>query len=789
MTVFNLRQNLTQGLKGELELDDQLQLLNNLQQTSLADFMQIYEALKLTQSESCPDDYTSAIDICGTGGSSLPRFNTSTVVSFVLAAAGVKIAKHGNYAAGGRAGSLDLLEALEINPLLTQPVNLELFNNDNLVFLPARHYFPALRHFAEARRLFGKPTVFNILGPLLSPANVKKQVIGTAFIEHIDLIARTCQLIGREKVYIVRGDDGLDEVTLTGETSLTIVTPTEINSKKISPEDFGILPSGFEEIRGGTAVENAQIAIGILENRCKTRHVDLVLINAALALHLIGKVPDLKAGYKFALEVLQSGKPLKVLEAFQQASKPSILLELASAAKKTFQKIINGQTFDQLKDAALQIQPTRNFAASLRSKAVPRIIAEIKFASPSSGDLLSPSVDPQGLAKSYQQNGAVAISCVTESSKFKGDLAFLKKIKAAVDLPILAKDFITEPEQVLAVRLAGADAILLIAALLTESQLADLIILAQEIGLHVLCEVHDERDLQKALASGATNIGINNRNLHNFQLDLKTTANLLPKIPKHCLVVSESGFSEPSELQNYIGQVNAFLIGTELVKSPDPGQKLSSLIQGCHVYNEKLLKICGVRSLEVAEFCNQLAIPFVGLNFVPTSRRYLADLELARKIRNQITNCRVVGVFMDQDPEFINRLVSELNLDYIQLSGSEPVSHLASFNRPIIKTLHLVNESDLEKVDQYAAHVDYLLIDSAQPGSGQQANLELLSKLKMPYILAGGINPDNATGFLQLPNLIGLDVASGVELELPTGERVIDNSKIQQLFNLVQNVT
>src|SRR3989338_7680855 len=139
-----------------------------------------------------------AIDICGTGGSGLPRINTSTISAFILAPSGINIAKHGNKAASGRFGSFDLLENMGI----------DLSNNkaENLTFLYARDYHPVMKHFAEARKEIGTPTFFNLLGPLLNPAQTKKQIIGTAFKDKMELIAETCRLIGKEKVYVVCGE-------------------------------------------------------------------------------------------------------------------------------------------------------------------------------------------------------------------------------------------------------------------------------------------------------------------------------------------------------------------------------------------------------------------------------------------------------------------------------------------------------------------------------------------------------------------------------------------------------
>ncbi len=228
-----------------------------------------------------------AIDVCGTGGSGLPRINTSTIAAFLLAKQGVGVAKHGNKAASGRFGSFDLLEKMGINFQKT-PEELEMdYKENHLAFIFARNFHPSMKFFAEARTKFGKPTIFNLLGPLINPADPKRQIIGTSFKNQMRLIAETCKALGKEKVYVVRGEDGLDEVTLCGKTSVVELNDGEIKEYEIEPADFGIERAKPEEISGGDAEKNIRIAKEILEGRCESRHKDLVGINLALALKLV----------------------------------------------------------------------------------------------------------------------------------------------------------------------------------------------------------------------------------------------------------------------------------------------------------------------------------------------------------------------------------------------------------------------------------------------------------------------------------------------------------------------
>ncbi|MFN2376818.1 MAG: indole-3-glycerol phosphate synthase TrpC [Candidatus Binatia bacterium] len=208
------------------------------------------------------------------------------------------------------------------------------------------------------------------------------------------------------------------------------------------------------------------------------------------------------------------------------------------------------------------------------------IIAEIKKASPSKG-LIRADFNPVVHAHQYTQAGARCLSVLTDGPFFQGSLADLVAVRGATALPLLRKDFMVDPYQVTEARAHGADAILLIVAALDDVQLKDLADLAGEEGLDVLVEVHDERELERALASGALFIGVNNRNLHTFETSLDTTTRLLALVPDGVTLVSESGYHSAAEIAGMedIG-VSAFLIGETLMRQADPGAALHALIAG-----------------------------------------------------------------------------------------------------------------------------------------------------------------------------------------------------------------
>jgi indole-3-glycerol phosphate synthase len=233
----------------------------------------------------------------------------------------------------------------------------------------------------------------------------------------------------------------------------------------------------------------------------------------------------------------------------------------------------------ELQTRVQDLPPTRPFwqALEARDGQGSRIITEIKKASPSAG-LIREDFDPVSIALTYERHGAAAISILTDSKFFQGDLAFLAAVRDRVQLPLLRKDFVIGAYQIYEARAWGADAALLIAAALELSELTALTALCFELGLEPLVEVHTAAELEKALACSCRLIGINNRDLHTFHTDIQTTLDLLPQIPDGYRVVSESGLGDRDTLVRLEAQgVAAFLIGESLMREPDIGVKLDAL--------------------------------------------------------------------------------------------------------------------------------------------------------------------------------------------------------------------
>ncbi len=238
------------------------------------------------------------------------------------------------------------------------------------------------------------------------------------------------------------------------------------------------------------------------------------------------------------------------------------------------------KTIDQLRMQAHHVSPPRGFVAAMQRRIEQggaAVIAEIKKASPSKG-VIRESFDPVEIAKSYQAGGASCLSVLTDHDYFQGHEDYLTMARAACSLPVIRKDFIIDPYQVMEARAIGADCILLIVAALDDQQLADLSEAARAEGMDVLVEVHDRAELERALKLDLELIGINNRNLRTFETSLETTIDLLPLIPDDCMVVTESGIHSSVDVALMRDHdVHAFLVGEAFMRADDPGQALADL--------------------------------------------------------------------------------------------------------------------------------------------------------------------------------------------------------------------
>jgi anthranilate phosphoribosyltransferase len=270
---------------------------------------------------------SEAVDICGTGGSGLPRINTSTLASLLLAHCGLKIAKHGNRAAAGRFGSFNLLESLEVPIRFDAEQAARTLESGNLAFVFAPDVHPVFRHFAPVRAKIGVPTVFNVLGPLVNPYLPERQFIGTAFADLMEVIFETGIKMGKKHLIVVRGHDGLDEISVSAPTRILEFREGKTYDYDITPEDFGIETLPFSAVRADNEEASVAIAREILAGKLHTEHYKLVAVNAAFIYSkLIEDIP-LPDAYRKMEQLILAGVAGQVLENYKATYGEPVALE------------------------------------------------------------------------------------------------------------------------------------------------------------------------------------------------------------------------------------------------------------------------------------------------------------------------------------------------------------------------------------------------------------------------------------------------------------------------------
>lgn len=262
-----------------------------------------------------------------------------------------------------------------------------------------------------------------------------------------------------------------------------------------------------------------------------------------------------------------------------------ILQRIAAHVRAELESRRHDRPVKALMERALYHEPRRGFREAL-SHPARHVIAEVKRTSPSQG-LIREDFDPVGIAACYEASGATAVSVVTEERFFEGSLLYLSEIREKVALPLLRKDFVLDPYHLVEARGFGADAVLLIAAMLDDGAMESLHAEARSLGLDVLVEVHSERELDTALRIGASMIGINNRDLRTFEVDLAVAETLLPRIPPDVLAVCESGIKDVAHVERIeAAGGRVFLVGETLMRAPDPGVKLVELLGTAAVHGQ-----------------------------------------------------------------------------------------------------------------------------------------------------------------------------------------------------------
>ncbi len=425
-----------------------------------------------------------------------------------------------------------------------------------------------------------------------------------------------------------------------------------------------------------------------------------------------------------------------------------------------------------------------------------RLIAEVKRASPSRG-VLAPHFDPVTLAQTYAAHGAAAISVLTEPHFFLGSPQYLTAIKAAVSVPVLRKDFIVDEYQVYEARAWGADAILLICAILSDEQLRHLLKVAHEQRMRCLVEVHSVEEAQRAVAAGAIIIGVNSRDLVTFHMNPNLIRELRHIIPANRVVVAESGVHSARDARRLARyDVQAMLVGESLVVAQDVPGQMRSLLAGA---NESVqVKICGLRTHVHLNAALEAGADMLGLIFYEPSHRYIQPAQVKMLLEHTCLSALaedgqhapdLVGVFVNKDADFINDVAEQVGLHFVQLHGNDAPEFCQLIKRPVIKALQLDKSEDRGKVMAYRETSWRILLDTpsnAWGGTGATHDWSLARSVAQdtPILLAGGLTTQNVAEAISQVHPWGVDVSSGVETN-----KVKDVTKIQAFIQQVRQST
>ena len=466
-----------------------------------------------------------------------------------------------------------------------------------------------------------------------------------------------------------------------------------------------------------------------------------------------------------------------------------ILDKIVEATKIRVAQEKQVETFETVKAAALALPADTGFPfeAALRQQDF-NFICEVKKASPSKGIIAEhfPYLD---IAKEYEVAGAAAISVLTEPDFFKGDKKYLQEIANTVKIPVLRKDFIIDEYQIYQAKVWGASAILLICACLDVPTLTKFRKLADSLGLSSLVEAHDEAEVQMAIDCGARIIGVNNRNLKDFTVDVQNSVRLRNLVEDDVIFVSESGLETPEDIQvlrdNNIGVA---LMGETFMRSPNKVEKLAYLY-GPTYYTPKV-KMCGISKVETIPAVVEAKPDYMGLVFAPSKRQVTVEQAktLVEELHKQY-EIKTVGVFVNETVENLLKIAEEVKLDVIQLHGDEDEAFIQSLkectNVEVWKAVQVRSAADAEKwIDSSA---DMLLFDAyhkdERGGTGEVFDWSSLDAFERPFMLAGGIDSTNVARAIRTVRPYGIDISSGVETE-----GVKDNEKIKAFTNIVRTI-
>lgn len=319
----DIEANIGALLDGDLAGDEAIRYLKSLNLVPLTPY-HLAGAVDAVMQRAQPfPAHPEALDCCGTGGDGRATYNISTAAAFVVAARGVKVAKHGNRAITSKSGSADVLEALGLNPHMTPKDSARTLESLGICFLYAPSFHLGFARVAPLRKAMGCRTIFNLLGPLCNPARVQRQLIGVFAPEYCALFAETLQLLGHTHAMVVHGEDGTDELSITGNTHVAHLVDGSIRYATIRPQDAGLSPQAGRSLVGGTATQNARALRDVLDGLASP-YADAVLLNAAAILMIADKAPTLHEGVALARSAIARGEARRILDRLIDASFPDV---------------------------------------------------------------------------------------------------------------------------------------------------------------------------------------------------------------------------------------------------------------------------------------------------------------------------------------------------------------------------------------------------------------------------------------------------------------------------------
>ncbi len=446
-----------------------------------------------------------------------------------------------------------------------------------------------------------------------------------------------------------------------------------------------------------------------------------------------------------------------------------ILGAIVSARREDLRTRFAGVSIGALR---AQARPTQRSLASAIARPGARLILEIKKASPSAGPIAA-QADVAAVARGYAPV-ADAVSVLTEPRHFGGSLDDLARVRAQFDGPMLAKDFIVDVRQVAEARIAGADAVLVMLSLLDDDAAREVIAEAQRFAMDALVEVHDEGEMARALALGAPLIGINNRDLRDLTVDLRTTERLARLAPGR-LLVAESGIQDRSDVERLAPHVDGFLVGTSLMRAADPADAARALAFG-------RVKLCGLSRIEDVEAARAGA--FAGFVFVPDSiRRVSVETAVPLSGLARHSGMRPVGVFRDEAPSLVADIARAVGLHAVQLHGRQDAEYVASLRRLLPAAREIWTAVDASRSVFEREGGDRLLFDNGSGGTGQTFAWRLIDGHPRlgSGLVGGGIGADNARAATHL-GAYAIDVGSRVE----STPGVKSADKIRSLFEALR---